>query len=327
MTCAATAPEDPLWSFCPSVAAAYLYAILFGLITIAHIAQAIYHRKTYCWVISMSALWQTLAYAFRIVSIKSPTSVAAYSTWFVLILVAPLWTNAFVYMVFGRMVYNYTSTARLFKVKAWRFGLYFVLLDILAFIIQLIGAASASGDDVPESQVLRGLHIYQGGVGLQQLFIFFFCYLAFRFHQNLNKQPHSARIRQAKILLYVLYFVLLLVTIRIIFRLAEYSKGLKSSIPNHEAYQYVLDSTMMMIALLAFNVVHPGRIMAGKEAEFPSRKERKVFFKDGGKGVTGSGNGSELLPTTNAYKPVDGEVQASAGTTKGEPYKTAYYGE
>ncbi|KAL8794131.1 MAG: hypothetical protein Q9195_003316 [Heterodermia aff. obscurata] len=319
MTCAALAPSDTLWSFCPSVAAAYLYAILFGLITLAHIAQAILHRKTYCWVIAMSALWQTLAYAFRIASIKAPTSVAAYSVWFVLILVAPLWTNAFVYMVFGRMVYNYTTAARLFKVKAWRFGLYFVLLDIIAFLIQLYGAASASGDHVPESQVLRGLHIYQGGVGLQQLFIFFFCYLAFRFHQNLNRQSQSTRIKQAKTLLYVLYFVLLMVTIRIIFRLAEYSKGLKSSIPRHEAYQYVLDSTPMMIALLAFNVVHPGRIMAGKEADFPSRKERKVFFKNGGRGVAGNGGGSELLPTTNAYEPVHGDVQASAGTMKGEP--------
>ena len=120
---------------------------------------------------------------------------------------------------------------------------------------------------------------------------------------------------QAKTLLYVLYFVLLLVTVRIVFRLAEYSKGLKSSIPRHEAYQYVLDSTVMMIALLAFNVVHPGRIMAGKEADFPSRKERKNFFKDGGRGVSGNGNGngSELLPRTNAYERADENVQVSAG--------------
>ena len=317
MTCPALAPSDTLWNFCPSVGAAYLFAILFGLITLTHIAQAILHRKGYCWVIAMSALWQTLAYAFRIASIKAPTSVAAYSVWFTLILVAPLWTNAFVYMVFGRMVYNYTSTARLFKVKAWRFTLYFVLLDILAFLVQVTGASIASGDDVPDSQVLLGLHIYQGGVGLQQLFIFFFCYLAFRFHQNLDRQSPSPRLKQAKLLLYVLYFVLVLVTIRIIFRLAEYSQGLDSSVPNHEAYQYVLDSTLMMIALVAFNVVHPGRIMAGKEADFPSRKERKVFFKDGGRGMTGNGSRSEVLPTTNAYEPVDGDAQMSAGTTKG----------
>ncbi|KAG7009355.1 hypothetical protein G7Y79_00003g012230 [Physcia stellaris] len=299
MACSALADLDTtLWSFCPSIAAAYLFAILFGLTTVAHIAQAIIHRKLYCWVVCMSAVWQTAAYGFRIASIHFPSSEAAYSAWFILILVAPLWTNAFVYMVFGRMVYNYTATARLFKVKAWRFGLYFVLLDIVAFLVQLAGASSASGDDVPDHQIMLGLHIYMVGVGIQQIFILFFCYLAFRFHQNLNRQPQSARLVQARTLLYVLYFVLLLITVRIVFRLAEYSKGLKSTIPNHEAYQYGLDSAMMLVAFWAFNAVHPGRIMAGPEADFPSRKARKAFFKEGGRG--GIGNESELLPTSYA---------------------------
>ena len=295
MSCAATSSPDTLWNFCPNTGAAYFYAVLFGLTTLGHIGQGILHRKPYSWVICISALWQTLAYGFRIASIRSPTSVALYTAWFVLLLVAPLWINAYVYMVFGRMVYNYTAEARLLRIKAWRFGLYFVLLDIVAFLVQLYGAASASGDHLPTSTVLRGLHIYMAGVGLQQFFIFCFCYLAFRFHRNLNAQPQSVRVRRAKTLLYVLYLVLTLITIRIIFRLAEYSKGLKSSIPNHEAYQYVLDSTPMLIALVAFHVVHPGRIMAGKEADFPSRKERKAFFKNGG-------NARELLPTAGDFE-------------------------
>ena len=67
--------------------------------------------------------------------------------------------------------------------------------------------------------------------------------------------------------------------IRIIFRLAEYSSGLDSTIPNHEAYQYIFDSLPMFIALVLFNVIHPGKIMPGKESDFPSRKERKNLFK------------------------------------------------
>jgi hypothetical protein len=45
--------------------------------------------------------------------------------------ISPLLTNAFVYMVLGRMTWNFTDTARVSGVKAWRFGLYFVLLDIV----------------------------------------------------------------------------------------------------------------------------------------------------------------------------------------------------
>ncbi len=62
---------------------------------------------------------------------------------------------------------------------------------------------------------------------------------------------------------------------RIIFRLVEYSSGFNSSIPNHEAYQYCLDSLPMFIALVLLNIYHPGRVMPGNESDLPSRKERK----------------------------------------------------
>lgn len=49
---AVTTP-DTLWSFCPSIAAAYVLIVAFALTVVAHIAQGIYHRKWYTWVISM----------------------------------------------------------------------------------------------------------------------------------------------------------------------------------------------------------------------------------------------------------------------------------
>jgi len=73
----------------------------------------------------------------------------------------------------GRMVYDFTARAKLVGVRARRFTLYFVILDIAwvipachrnskaepcyrAFVIQVVGAASATGQDTPVSQVRRG---------------------------------------------------------------------------------------------------------------------------------------------------------------------------
>lgn len=48
----------------------------------------------------------------------------------------------------------------------------------------------------------------------------------------------------------------------------------------------------MLIALVLFNIVHPGKIMAGKESDFPNRKERKDLGL-----ARNIGHGIAVLPT------------------------------
>ena len=116
------------------------------------------------------------------------------------------------------------------------------------------------------------------GVGIQQLFILIFVGFAIAFHRTVLRENFldTTDKRKALTLLYALYVCLALITMRIIFRICEYSRGLHSTLPNHEAYQYCLDSSPMLIALVALNVVHPGRLMPGKDSDMPSRKERKA---------------------------------------------------
>lgn len=62
--------------------------VAFLVVTLAHAFQAIKHRKSFCWVLIMSCLWQTLAYVFRVLSIENPDNLPLYALWFVLILVS-----------------------------------------------------------------------------------------------------------------------------------------------------------------------------------------------------------------------------------------------
>lgn len=52
------------------------------------------------------------------------------------------------------------------------------------------------------------------GIGVQQLFILFFALVAIKFHRELLKVERTPRIRQALLLLYVVYFTLFLITVR-----------------------------------------------------------------------------------------------------------------
>ncbi|ERS95305.1 hypothetical protein HMPREF1624_08183 [Sporothrix schenckii ATCC 58251] len=273
-TCKALTTPDTMWSFCPNIGASIFFLVLFAIALVAHVGQAIYYKKffNYCWVIVMSVLWQLLTYIFRTISIQTPASFGDYAAWFVLVLIAPLWTNAFAYMVFGRLVYNYTPDRKLWGVPASRFGLLFVVLDIIAFVIQVYGAATASANGIPEDEVLRDLHVYMGGVGVQLLFILICSVFGIKLWTVMRREAKQSprALRPALLLLYVQFAVLALIIIRIIFRIVEYASGLKSSIPNHEAFQYALDTLPMFVAIVLYNIVHPGSIMRGPETEMPS---------------------------------------------------------
>lgn len=158
----------------------------------------------------------------------------------------------------------------------------------------------ATGKNITPAAIDRGLHIYMGGVGLQQIFILIFLYLTYRFQKEMQRD--LPKIEQPRVLhlLYAVYAALTLITIRIIFRLAEYSQGYLSGPSLHEAYQYVFDSTMMLFALVVFNIVHPGRIMPGKESNFPSRKERKIIGKRNVRGRAEAGKSMPLYDTSRA---------------------------
>lgn len=213
MSCHAVQVPGTYWDFCPSEAASVLFLVLFLLTTVGHAAQAVLYRKPYCWVIVMSAIWQSLTYIFRTLSIQNPSNFSDYAAWFVLILMAPLWTNAFVYMVFGRMIWHYTADKRLWKLEASRFGLVFVGLDIIAFLVQITGAAVAA-TSLQQGNALKYLHIYMAGVGIQLLFILIFtaCVLSF----YLKARQDAARPRGLQSLLFAELTALFLIVVSLV---------------------------------------------------------------------------------------------------------------
>ena len=65
----------------------------------------------------------------------------------------------------GRMIYNFTVTGSIFKVKAWHIGQLFVLLDIIAFLIQITGLATVGANNNPNGAT-NGIHICAQSSGL-----------------------------------------------------------------------------------------------------------------------------------------------------------------
>ncbi|KAH7348338.1 RTA1 like protein-domain-containing protein [Rhexocercosporidium sp. MPI-PUGE-AT-0058] len=188
--------------------------------------------------------------------------------------------NAFSYMVLGRMIHFYIPDHRLLRLKASTFATCFVLLDIICFIIQLIGGGMA-GVGAPPEQMKTGLDIYKAGIALQEVFVILFIGLAIMFQLKMRGLQSSAILpfekRTWPRLLYAVYASLTFISARIVFRLVEFSHGTTSDnqILNLEWYQYVFDSIPIFFAGFVLVVCHPGMFMQGPDSVMPVATWRK----------------------------------------------------
>lgn len=280
------------YNYYPSFAAALIFTIAFGIPFFVHIFQAFYYKKMrLCWALLMGALWEFASFALRTASTKNQQSVPLAFVSTILVLLAPMWINAFIYMVMGRMIYFFVPAQKIFGVKGISIAKIFVWLDVASFITQVAGGVMIS-PGASQSTLQTGIHIYMGGVGFQEFCILLFLAIATKFYVVVRNQERSlagsgnqildGRPHNWRPLLWTLYAALGLITIRIIFRLVEFSAGItpdKNPIPFHEAYFMALDALPMLVAVILFNIVHPGRILQGEGSEFPkgpTRKEKKA---------------------------------------------------
>ncbi|KAF3319078.1 hypothetical protein TWF173_003532 [Orbilia oligospora] len=261
-----TSPDSQtVFLYCPSLPAAIFFTAVFGLSALIHIFQAFYHHKwRLSWVIIVGAAWETTSFGLRAAATQDPFSKGLIIPSSILVYLSPLLINAYAYMVLGRMVWYYLQDKRVAGIQAKWLTVIFVWLDIVAFLVQLVGASMASFRDTDSNSteqeiidaangVKLGLNIYMGGIGFQLFWILVFSVFAWRFRVK---------------------------AIRIIFRLVEFSAGsFETKLTMTEWYFYVLEATPMATACLTWNIFHPGRFLVGPDSEFPrlTRKEKKAI--------------------------------------------------
>ncbi|KAJ7652299.1 hypothetical protein B0H17DRAFT_1215005 [Mycena rosella] len=161
----------------------------------------------------------------HVLSVLDTTSVAYGIPSQLLILLAPLLINAFLYVLMNRIVYFFPSEKHVRGISAQRLS--------FPFVVQ--GGGTLISNDTPKIAVL-GIDIYMGGIGLQQFFVLGFLGLVVRFYYKMNRMGGS---KEWKRPLYTMYVLLTLITVRIVFRLIEFSSG----VTMHEAPFYCLEAT------------------------------------------------------------------------------------
>ncbi|PSN64980.1 RTA1 domain-containing protein [Corynespora cassiicola Philippines] len=295
----------------PSLPAAFMFAISFAVVLMAHVIQGMFYRKVpkrFTWVVIMGAVWECGSFIARTISTRHQQEVSLIAISQLLFLLAPVWINAFVHMILARLIYFYHPDRCIFGIDAPRISTYFVWADILSFLIQA-GGGSLLGPEQSAKEQDIGFKLYMGGVSLQQVLIICFLVLAVKFQIDMYKSEgegstHYGRIGWQK-QVWCIYCVLGLITLRIIYRLVEFADGLNAdgTFMKHEYYIYILDALPMFLALLLLSLYHPGKVLLGPDSEFPklTKREKQEAKRRSNKGQErlNSPYVTDVVPLTN----------------------------
>ncbi|KAK1446864.1 RTA1 domain-containing protein [Colletotrichum cuscutae] len=265
--------------------------------------------QRFCWVLCVGASWELIAFVLRSLGARDQQQIGCQIGGQLLFLLAPLWINAFAYMLSARLVYLVLPDKRVFRIKATALTKIFVTMDVVCFLVQGAGGAMMSNAEVAsDDPILRtGKQVYMIGCGLQLAFIIVFCGLMGRFYVKMRRaQRFNLNLKRigAMVLVICLCNLHLLIPpplydrtcltrrrderteLTLILRgdpdhlsVGRVRTGGEHGQPDSDKRELRVRArrTADGVALVLLNAVHPGIVLRGDNSEFPrlSRQEKK----------------------------------------------------
>lgn len=208
-----------------------------------------------------------VGYLTRSLAIKNFEDKDVFIVQTVMILVAPAVMAASCYQSFGRIVLwvvppRFQSTRYLW-VPARRITPIFVGGDVFSFFVQVIGGTMIAGANKASNAKL-GKNIILAGLGIQLATFGFFAVISLRLSIVLRTQLRDVSLpkeRNWQLFLTIINVANLLILIRTLLRLIEYTLGTSNYLLDHEWFFYAFDSAAMLVVVVLFILFHPGHYL------------------------------------------------------------------
>ncbi|KAI9738719.1 MAG: hypothetical protein M1834_008224 [Cirrosporium novae-zelandiae] len=270
-----------LYHYVPSGQAAWAFVTLFGLGTVVHFVYMFPLRAAYFIPLIVGGICETFGYYGRAWSHESPHNFKAYVLQNLLILVAPPFLAATIYMSLGRIIRSLDGEKYAIIRPRWLTKI-FVLSDVICFITQM-----------------GGMDVVLGGLVFQVVVFGFFVFIAWKFHVRLRQGPTTVSRYPGppwEKYMYAIYAASVAVLVRNIVRIFEYAQGSDGFVATHEAMVYIFDAFLMFFVILTFAAVHPGRLVRAANRfveELPRGSMALIDSDTGTVPLTGYRNNSE----------------------------------
>ena len=186
-----------------------------------------------------------------------------------LILMAPALFAATIYMILGRIILL-TDGERFSLIRRTLLTKLFVTGDVITFFmqgmgggLQAMGKKGGSDDQKKFAKIAPtlGKWIIIVALILQIIFFGFFVVTAvvFQIRGRVHFATLEPSIRWRKHL-YTLYATSIMILIRCLFRIIEYTQGNDGYLISHEIFLYIFDAVLMFSVMVIMSVSHPGDI-------------------------------------------------------------------
>lgn len=244
------------YTYTPSGGAAWTFVALFGAATVGHMAYIIPMKAPYFIPFIIGGVLETFGYYGRAWGHREPDSLEPYVLQSMLILAAPPFLGATIYMSLSRIIRS-LGAGHLSLLRPKTITVIYVLVDVFCVLSQIAGTGiQVSGD---ENLISIGTKIILAGLIFQEVMLILFVYIAFKFKNNVQTdRPLSRHI-------WVLYIQVALLWIRNLVRVIEFAQGKYGFIKTHEIMLYIFDAAPMFFICLIYLILHPGRLCKTKE--------------------------------------------------------------
>ncbi|QKX53001.1 uncharacterized protein TRUGW13939_00072 [Talaromyces rugulosus] len=275
----------------PSLAASIIFTILYVIPFLYHFYMTViapctgqYSRTGYFIPIVIGAAMEVAAYGVRAASVKKPDNVGLYATSSTLVVIAPVLVCASLYILIGRLIrsslerHSNDPTAKRLpaplagKISSAWIPRIFVISDILSFLTQASGSGIASSNDWQGTSKDAGIGVLIAGLVLQLVTFSIFLILVIWYHiRIIPLSSTDTRSSEARLLLNGMYIAGFFITVRLIYRVVEFSIGIGGYTWTHEWPLYVFEAVPMFVAMVVMGRYHPTSILEDKPTELQSR--------------------------------------------------------
>ncbi|KAJ3809465.1 RTA1-domain-containing protein [Lentinula aff. lateritia] len=263
---------DP-YGYRPTRSICILFLCLFGISSLIHFSQALFYRKWFfLYTAVLAGLVEILGWSGRLWSNQNLPNSTAFTMQITCTIMGPTPLLAANFIILAGVIRKFGDCYC--RLSPRLYSIIFLSCDFIALAVQGGGGGIASATKDTDT-VNLGSHIMLGGIAFQFVVIICYVVLAIEFFWRYSRgRPVRSRSgvvsklstkvavdEHDRLMIYALIFNTSCLFLRAIYRTVELTDGFHGKIIETQWLFNVFDGAMIVLAMYAFNVAHPGRLL------------------------------------------------------------------